>query len=86
MTTTTAKRLTALELIADRCSTSVKAVEARRAAAATRVEANHTDMKSYREGEAAAYNDAYGVMKAELERLRGLWQNGSITYSDFTGI
>jgi hypothetical protein len=42
--------------------------------------------KRYRQGEAAAYNDAFKTMKAELERLRNLWQNGSITYSDFTGV
>lgn len=38
---------------------------------------------AYREGEAAAYDQAYGIMKAELQRLRNLLQNGSLTQADF---
>lgn len=37
----------------------------------------------YHEGRAAAYNDAYKIMKAELQRLRNLLQNGSLTQADF---
>lgn len=84
--TTTARRLTALELLADHGATAAKTAADRRASAETREAANRVCMKSYREGEAAAYNDAYFLMKRELERLRNLWQNGAITYSDFTGI
>lgn len=40
-------------------------------------------MENYREGEAAAYNEAHKIMKAELQRLRNLLQNGSLTQADF---
>lgn len=65
------KRLTALGQIADRCTTSLNA--------ANRAVAN----KDYHTGKAAAYNDAYAIMKAELQRLRNLLQNGSLTQADF---
>jgi hypothetical protein len=41
------------------------------------------DMKSYREGEAIAYNDAYKIVKAELQRLRNEYQNGCLTIDSF---
>lgn len=41
------------------------------------------ESKGYNEGKAAAYNDAYYVMKAELERLRNRLQNGALTLDDF---
>lgn len=41
------------------------------------------ESKGYNEGKAAAYNDAYYMMKAELERLRNRLQNGSLTVEDF---
>jgi len=37
-------------------------------------------------GRAAAYNTAHGMMKAEMERLRNLLQNGSLTVEDFNEI
>ncbi|MEI9428685.1 hypothetical protein [Mesorhizobium sp. Cs1299R1N3] len=79
----TANRLTTLELIADRCKVAGDAAYKRRAEAKTYQEANHVDMKSYRQGEAAAYNDAHKAVKAELERLRNRWQNGALSYEDF---
>lgn len=39
--------------------------------------------ESYHEGQAAAYNYAHEIMKAELQRLRNLLQNGSLTQADF---
>lgn len=41
------------------------------------------ESKGYNEGKASAYNDAYYMMKAELERLQNLFQNGSLTRADF---
>lgn len=40
-------------------------------------------MEHYHEGECAAYNKAHEIMKAELQRLRNLLQNGSLTQADF---
>jgi hypothetical protein len=74
---------TSLELLADRSSIAVKAANKHRDACKTWQEASRSDMKSYREGEAAAYNDAHDLMHRELTRLRNLWQNGSLTYSSF---
>ena len=79
-------RNAALTKLSNRSSDATKSGDKYRDAAATREEARKICMKSYREGEAIAYSDAYGIMQAELERLRNLWQNGSLTYSDFTGI
>lgn len=67
--------LTALEQIADHATTSWKARE------------NHnkdTPMRSYREGETAAYNVSHYIMTAELNRLRNLFQNNMLTMNDFT--
>jgi hypothetical protein len=86
MTTATARRLTVLELITDRSSVATRAANKHRDECEDWKEAGRVCMKSYRQGEAIAYKDAHDVMKRELERLRNLWQNGSITYSDFTGI
>lgn len=80
---TTAKPLTALGMVADKCKVAGNAASNLRRACETHKEAAHLDMKSYREGEAAAYNDAYRTMKAELQRLRNLLQNGSLTQADF---
>lgn len=41
------------------------------------------ETKGYAEGQAAAYNDAYYMMKAELERLQNKFQNGSLSREDF---
>lgn len=41
------------------------------------------ESKGYAEGQAAAYNDAYYIMKAELERLQNKFQNGSLSREDF---
>lgn len=76
MTTTTAKRLTALGRIAEN---STLAFNARFAAK----DRGNEKVESYKEGECAAYNDAYFIMKAELQRLRNLLQNGSLTQADF---
>ena len=74
---------TTLDLIADLTSISTRAASEHRDVCASRFEASHTDMKSYREGQAAAYNDAHKLMQRELERLRNLWQNGSLRADDF---
>lgn len=76
-------KLTTLELIADRQKVSAKAADRERAEAKTYQEANHVDMKSYRQGEVAAYLDAHNIIQRELERLRNEWQNGCLTYSSF---
>jgi hypothetical protein len=78
--------MTTLDRITDRCSIAGRAAEKLRAERTDWKAGSTTDMLGYRMGEAAAYNDAHRLMKAELERLRNLWQNGSITYSDFTGV
>jgi len=41
------------------------------------------ESKGYAEGQASAYNDAYYMMKAELERLQNKFQNGSLSREDF---
>ena len=41
------------------------------------------ESKGYAEGEAAALNSAYYLMKAELERLQNRFQNGSLSREDF---
>lgn len=69
-------KLTALGQIADRMTVASAAAYAHR-------ENNSFAMQNYREGEAAAYNDAHKIMKAELQRLRNLLQNGSLTQADF---
>ena len=38
---------------------------------------------AYQDGQAAAYHDAYKIMKAELQRLRNALQNGHLTQADF---
>jgi hypothetical protein len=43
----------------------------------------NSEMESYREGECTAYNKAHEIMKAELQRLRNLLQNGSLSQTDF---
>jgi len=73
-------RLTALELIADRGTVANKA---RTRTLDDQEQRVPTNMVSYYEGEVAAYNDAYAVMKAELERLRNKFQNNSLTMEDF---
>lgn len=73
-------QLTALELIADRGTVANTARSRTLDAQEQRVP---TNMVSYYEGEVAAYNDAYRVMKAELERLQNKFQNNSLTMDDF---
>jgi hypothetical protein len=68
------KKLTVLEVLADKTTISVNSAKNYPAESQTR---------HYREGEAAAYNDSYRLMKAELERLRNLWQNGALNYDSF---
>lgn len=41
------------------------------------------ESKGYNEGQAAAFNEAYYLMKAELERLQNRFQNGSLSREDF---
>jgi hypothetical protein len=77
------KPLTALEVLADRSLVANRSMYKHQDEAKTWKEANHVDMKSYRNGEAIAYNDAHHIMQRELERLRNLWQNGALTYADF---
>jgi hypothetical protein len=79
MTTT----CTALDVLADRCTIANNAAHEKRAACEDWKAARHIDMKSYRQGEAVAYNDAHHIMKRELERLRNLWQNGGLSYDAF---
>lgn len=79
----TNKTFTALDQIADRMDTASKAAADRRDAAATREKASHVDGKSYRMGEASAYNEAHKIMAQELRRLRNLMQNGALTTADF---
>lgn len=69
-------RLTALGRIAENCKLANNA----RFNAKDRGDKGH---EAYKEGEAAAYNDAHRIMKAELQRLRNLLQNGSLTQADF---
>lgn len=40
-------------------------------------------MKSFNEGKAYAYNDAYETFKKELERLKREWQNGALQEDSF---
>lgn len=80
---TTARRLTALEKLADNCKVALDSAYRHRADKKEKIGKAPTDIMSYREGEAFAYNDAEKIMKAELERLRNLWQNGALSYSDF---
>lgn len=68
-------RLTALGRIAEK---STLACNARFAA-----KDRGSKQELYHEGNCAAYNDAYFIMKAELQRLRNLLQNGSLTQADF---
>ena len=78
-----AKPLTALEILADRSSTAIKA--------SNRCRDDQRDDRPTRTvtaadchmAEAVAFNDAYLVMKRELERLKNLWQNGSLTIDSF---
>lgn len=81
-TATAPARCTALELLADRSSVSSKAADKRRSTQ-TPAEARNVCMRSYREGEAIAYTDAHKILKAELQRLRNLFQNGSLGLDDF---
>jgi len=69
-------RLTALGRIVENCTLSTNA----RFNAKDR---GNTNMEHYHEGQAAAYNEAHKIMKAELQRLRNLLQNGSLTQADF---
>lgn len=73
---------TALELLADRCEVASKAARARRATE-TPQEQRKVCMRSYREGEAIAYNDARKIMDKELRRLCNLMQNGCLRIEDF---
>lgn len=78
-----AKQLTALEVLGDRSFTSNNAANKCRAKAETIQQAHNVDMKSYYEGEAAAYNDARVFMNKELRRLCKLFQNGALQIDDF---
>lgn len=77
-------KLTALEKLADNCTVAANAATTARnlnkehGATATRLRS-----QGYNEGKNAAYNDAHAIMKAELKRLRNLWQNGALTYDAF---
>lgn len=73
---------TALEILADRCAIASKSANDRRASQ-TMQEQRAVCMRSYREGEAAAYNDARKLMETELRRLCNRMQNGCLTISDF---
>lgn len=75
--------LTALELLGDRCVTANNAAAVHRDRAETRQERDHVDMKSYRMGEAVAYNEARAIMDKELRRLCNRFQNGCLSVSDF---
>ncbi len=44
---------------------------------------NRRESKGYNEGKASGLNEAYYIMKAELERLQNKFQNGSLTQEDF---
>jgi hypothetical protein len=67
-------RLTALGKINDNLNVSHENARKRR---------NEGQDGSYQDGEAAAYFQSYKIMKAELQRLRNLLQNGSLTQADF---
>lgn len=77
------RQLTALEVLEDRSMVAIKAQNAARDRAETRLERDRTCMKSYRNGEAVAYIDARRIMEAELRRLCNKFQNGALCVSDF---
>lgn len=72
--TTGYKPLTALGRLAENCATSLKVASVRRDRGAD---------DSYSNGEAVAYDNSHRIMKAELQRLRNLLQNGALTQADF---
>lgn len=70
------KRLSALERIAELSSITY----------ASSVHARDNDRPlsaANNSGRAAAYSTAHDMMKGELERLRNMMQNGSLTLADF---
>lgn len=78
-------KLTALEKIADRCTVANNAATRYRSTAKDEPKnVKAANAAGYAEGKVAAYNEAHAIMKAELQRLRNMWQNGMIiTASDF---
>lgn len=70
----TAKRLTALGKINDNLNVAQKIARERR---------DRGVDGAYQDGQAAAFNEAYKIMKAELQRLRNMLQNGHLTQDDF---
>lgn len=68
------KRFTALGKINDNLNIAHKIARQRR---------DEGKDGSYQDGQAAAYNEAYKIMKAELQRLRNMLQNGHLTQADF---
>ena len=72
----TEMKLTALGRIAERSTLCVQAAKRGR-------DENLIVSEAYNNGQASAYNSAHRIMKAELQRLRNLLQNGSLTQADF---
>lgn len=78
------KPLTFLELLGDRAFVAGNAAHERRSLKTFAERTAHPiDMQAYREGEAAAYNEARNLADKELRRLCNLLQNGSLRISDF---
>ncbi len=73
------KRLTTLERLAELSSISYASSVQARDDERPLLAANYS-------GKAAAYSTAHDLMKGELERLRNMLQNGSLTVADFNEV
>jgi molecular chaperone GrpE (heat shock protein) len=74
----------ALDYIGIRSTEATAQANKYRDKAPTLAEANAVDMKSYKQGEAIGFNDAYKIMYAELQRLQNRFQNNVLTIDDFS--
>lgn len=76
-------RFTALNRIAEFCNMSLNSAERARNNFKLTEKQFDKNAENYANGEAAAYNVSYKIMKKELEQLRLKFQNNCLTLDDF---